>query len=336
MQYLSKLSIGVQIIDKEMRYAFLNPALLKQVDKTLEEHVGKKMEEVYPGFNETEIYQTIQQCHQTGEFQKVYSEFVFEDGRMTYWELEVSKVDEDVIIFSRDITDTKKGEIALKESNARLESAIKERTKELEESYLRMKRIVGYVSHDLRGPLGNIRALASMLKPNDEHEKSIVGFILNQSQKSLNLVHNILDDAALGVGKIQLEISSNNLSEMVLKRVDLIKTMNVLHKNELKLAVHPSVIRKFDPFRIGQVLDNLFSNAIKYARKDTTIDVSLSNEGLFSITNQINQSKVANKKPSVLESVGFGIEIVNSILNAHGSKLIVTNDKDRYHASFRL
>src|SRR5690606_12846074 len=102
MDIFNQLSIGIQVIDSDMRYVFLNHTLLNQVQKTLDEHLGKKMEEVYPGIKQSKIYEGIRECFKTGQALSVNNEFLFEDGRRTFWELDLERIDMGVIIFSRD------------------------------------------------------------------------------------------------------------------------------------------------------------------------------------------------------------------------------------------
>lgn len=104
MKIFDNFEDGVQLIDEDMRYVYLNKTILNDVGKTLEDHLGKKMEEVYPGIQSQPIYQKIQDCIKSHESQSFQNAFPLE-GKMTYWDLKFERVPEGVLIFSRDITD---------------------------------------------------------------------------------------------------------------------------------------------------------------------------------------------------------------------------------------
>ncbi|MEQ8352928.1 MAG: ATP-binding protein [Leptospiraceae bacterium] len=110
---LDDLSTGVQIIDPEMRYVFLNQELLSQVKMSAEQMVSLRMEEVYPGIQDSEIYRVIQSVIESGEARSLINEFVFPDGRMNYYRLEVQKIPQGAIVFSWDVTSEKETEALL-------------------------------------------------------------------------------------------------------------------------------------------------------------------------------------------------------------------------------
>lgn len=120
------LPLGVQVIDPDMRYLYLNPVLLAEVGYSSAEMIGKKMEDVFPGIQESEIYNAIEQCWKTREGRSVLNRFQFPDGRIAYHELKVSRIQEGVIVFSLDATHQKTRELRLQESNRRLQQQASE------------------------------------------------------------------------------------------------------------------------------------------------------------------------------------------------------------------
>lgn len=54
---------GIQVIDRNMSYFYVNEAVAHQSGKRQQELLGKKMTAVFPGIEETKIYHLIQECH---------------------------------------------------------------------------------------------------------------------------------------------------------------------------------------------------------------------------------------------------------------------------------
>ncbi len=118
-ELLDQLSAGVQIIDPEMRYVFLNRVLLKEVGKSSTEMLSRPMEEVFPGIEKTEIYEVIQDVIRARKNRSVVNEFTFPDGKVSYYRLEVQSIPEGAIVFSWDVTDEKETELLLREASDR-------------------------------------------------------------------------------------------------------------------------------------------------------------------------------------------------------------------------
>ena len=321
-----------------MRYRFLNQSLLNQVGKTLEDHVGKKMSEVYPGIEESEVYGAILACHESGERQRVLNEFAFEDGRITYWELEIEKVENDVVIFSRDVTESVKGEKLLRESNKRLEQTVALRTSELEKHNKRMKQVVGHVAHDLRNYLSIIYTISKHAGDNNEYNAELMDVIYNSSNEALNIVYAILEDAALGAGKIKLNKKSTVVSELLQSRIEVHRFVGDFKDRTVQINLSETFECEVDPSRIIQVFDNLILNAVNYSPQDSTIEFLLDDTGLFILRNVIDYDKTekAHALGSVKKSVGFGIEIVNSILGAHSFEFKVQKKENLYETTIHF
>lgn len=338
---LFNLPIGIQVIDSEMRYVFLNEKILNQVNKTLKDHLGKRMEEVYPGIDQSEVYQAIKECHNTGLPKRVHNEFVMPDESLSYWELDIKKVKDEVVIFSRDITESKNGEILLLNSNVRLEKQIEVKTAELTKSNQKYRDLISQLSHDLRGPLVSIKGLIELVESGDVEKKEAEGVMVmvkDMTNSLLSLLRKILDDSALSSGKIQLEKAPHNLYEVFEKRLSTLQKVGDLDEYDVVVHAEKDIVKSFDEVRIIQVIDNLLSNAIRYSVPSSSIDVTINNDGVFSIKNQIDQEKVkyAEAANKVDTSVGFGQEIIKYILEGHNTKLSIKQSDGLYEASFQL
>lgn len=112
-QYLTMLDLmleGVQVLDYNWRYLYVNEAVLQHSRYSREELMGHTLLEKYPGFEQSELFQTLQHCMTNRVSEKLQSEFPFADGSIGYFDLRVQPVPEGIAIFSIERTDFKRAE----------------------------------------------------------------------------------------------------------------------------------------------------------------------------------------------------------------------------------
>jgi two-component system, sensor histidine kinase and response regulator len=162
-----------------------------------------------------------------------------------------------------------KTQVALKRHQDERESLIAElqAAQELKDRFLQI------ASHDLKGPLSNMRMAVSLMR---ESMKSLPDSetILRMADASLNMMHalikDFLDTAAMQNGALKLHMD-RILLELFIFEVVAEHQPNALHKNiALEIRNVEGAILA-DSARFRQVVGNLVSNAIKYSPPDTTI-----------------------------------------------------------------
>jgi PAS domain S-box-containing protein len=129
-------------------------------------------------------------------------------------------------------------------------------------------RLLATLSHEIRTPLHAITLATQLLErtnPNPKQQKYI-RTVQSSSQSLLALVNDILDYHKLEADKVTLEERSFNLRELI---TDLLYRVEA-KAEEKQLAIHVDVDEQLptyligDSIKIGQVLMNLVSNAIKF------------------------------------------------------------------------
>ena len=219
---------------------------------------------------------------------------------------------------------------------------LKDKENDLIKSNTRLKELVGYVAHDIRGPMGNVVAFAGMLEFLDDEEKDrMIREIAKSSDKALSMIYNILELAAMGTGKIQLNREAVDLAIEVQSAIEQMTLF--ARSNQVDFISHlESVTCEIDAERMSQVLTNLLTNAIKYTPSSQAVTVKVealeSGEARVSIENALDpsQSHEDVKAFSISDSVGFGLEIVREVLSLHDSSLRIHKTGDTFRAEFLL
>ncbi len=130
---LDNLIEGCQILDFNWRFLYLNDSAAKQGRKSKEEFLGKKITDVLPGIENTEMFSVLKQAMENRQAQHMENEFTYFDGKKGWFELSIQPTDEGIFILSIDITGQKRiqevlqsSEAALVQTNEELEQTIEE------------------------------------------------------------------------------------------------------------------------------------------------------------------------------------------------------------------
>src|ERR1035438_2965950 len=120
-----------------------------------------------------------------------------------------------VLAVARDVTERKRNEQALQETNVELESA----KSAAEEASLAKSDFLSSMSHELRSPLNAILGFAQLMElasplPTDSQKESIAQ-ILQAGWHLLKLINEVLDLAAIESGKVSLSTESVSLAEVM-------------------------------------------------------------------------------------------------------------------------
>jgi signal transduction histidine kinase len=133
----------------------------------------------------------------------------------------------------------------------------------LEEANQRLKQFVHIVSHDLKGPIQNLQALAQWLEE-DLHSNNLeglaqaIGFVKDRAAAMENLVNGLLQYSLTQVrGLPKEEVQVNEMLQ------ELVATTHGADKFEVVLPPDPPTLQT-EKILLQQVLANLIGNAVKY------------------------------------------------------------------------
>ena len=214
--------------------------------------------------------------------------------------------------------------LSLEEFSKNLEDKVVRRTRELEESNILLKEqarvmrlaeekaenasmakseFLANMSHEIRTPLNAITGMTGLAMEMDglpQKLRDYLEIIKTSAHSLLDLVSDILDFSKIEAGRMELEKVEFSLLEVIEKTADMFSEQASGQGTELIIDIDPDVPDRIsgDPIRLGQLLTNLISNAIKFTSHGEVV-LSCKCSGL---------SKSAAQLEFCIEDTGIGID----------------------------
>ncbi|MEP6465660.1 MAG: PAS domain S-box protein [Parafilimonas sp.] len=96
---------GVQILNFDWQYIYVNDVVLKQSKLSREDLLGFTMPQRYPGVEKTELWKILKRCMNTRKSEQFENEFIYADNTISYFQLRIQPCPEGLLILSVDITE---------------------------------------------------------------------------------------------------------------------------------------------------------------------------------------------------------------------------------------
>jgi PAS domain S-box-containing protein len=208
---------------------------------------------------------------------------------------------------------------------------------------------MGIVSHELRTPLNAILGYAEMLKEGvygaiNEKQSGVAQRVMNNTQRLLAIVSDLLDQAQIQSGKLKIRMVSCKPAELLeaLHGVmdKIVQDKGIEFTTELDPAL-PSVIIG-DAQRLQQIMINLSTNAVKFTEKGgVNVKLSKLDEAHWQIqTTDTGGGIPSEAKDYIFESfrqvegsatrqhggVGLGLSIVKQLVELMKGKITVESE----------
>ncbi len=204
---------------------------------------------------------------------------------------------------------------------------------------------ISIASHELKTPLTSLKLLTQMTKRQAAKEDTFttekfqkqLDYTINQIDRLNKLVDDMLDISRISSGKLSLQKTSLNLSTLLNELIERFLPQFKLVGSEVQRDITPEVIGQWDAYKIEQVINNLFSNAIRYSpqkavnirlesHKERALlsirdeGVGIAPENLERIFERFERATTSNS------GLGLGLYITRQIVELHGGKISVSSE----------
>lgn len=233
---------------------------------------------------------------------------------------------------------------------AEQKAAIEQQNVELRHLAELKNKLLGMAAHDLRNPISYIHSACQfLLDPSvnlpEVHRTTVLEDISNQAVHMLDLLNELLDVSQIEAGRLELKREPIALGEFLEEAVQRHSRMATPKGTRVVLEGAPGGQVTADRTRLRQVLDNLISNAVKYAPGGSTVRVRAERErrqwrvmvsdegpgitpadrdGLFQDFARLSARPTGGER-----STGLGLAITRRVVEAHRGQIGVDSEEGR-------
>lgn len=229
-----------------------------------------------------------------------------------------------------------------------------EAARQKEELEMLRRDLVAWAGHDLQTPLASVQAILEALEDGIIEDPQMSQRYLQTAQKDVRSLSILIDDlfqmAQLDAGGLPLDKENNSLSDLISDTLESFSEVAARQGVELSGNVEPGVDPVLmDTQRVGRVLNNLISNALRHtpagglvtvraARKHEKITVEVIDTGegiapqdLPYIFERFYRGEKSRSRAT--GGSGLGLAIAKGIVEAHGGVIGVESlqGKTRFH-----
>jgi PAS domain S-box-containing protein len=351
-EVLDHLLEGFQVIGPDWTYLYVNPAAAKHGRKTPGELHGRKMWDAYPGIQDSPLFAVLARSMRERTAITFENQFTFPDGTQRWFELRIVPVPEGLCVHSIDIQSRKDAMSALRRLNHELDAQVAHRTRLLKALNEELEAFTYSVSHELRGPVDEVTAVAGRLRERalefGDDVRLLVGAIVDASSSMRKLIEDLLRFSRLG--REPLRKTTVRLTDVV--QAAQKQNAPLAAGRHVVWTVGPLPDVQADPALLQLAFSNLFSNALKFTRDRSTARIEVTAEsdevqGEVVVTVRDNgigfDRNAANRLFGVFqrlhgdafEGSGIGLATTRRIVARHGGRVWADGSADA-GASFHV
>jgi PAS domain S-box-containing protein len=266
-QIINNMMEGMQVIDRDFCYIYVNDSVVRQSRYSSEELLGYTMMDKYPGIEQTEFFRALKRCMDTRTPQSMENEFHFPDSSTGYFALSIQPIDEGLFILSTDITERKQAEKALEAQNRKLLLQNRE-----------LEQFAYIASHDLQEPLRTIQSFSGLLRPKldnvlDKDINTYLGFITSSAERMTELIKGLLEYSRIGREKKPAAVDCNQVVAEALADLSA-----AIREGQAEITVGKLPVVEGHVREVRQLFQNLVGNAVKFRKNGVAPKISIAAE----------------------------------------------------------
>ncbi|MBP9778750.1 MAG: HAMP domain-containing histidine kinase [Rickettsiaceae bacterium] len=209
------------------------------------------------------------------------------------------------------------------------------------------------LEHETRTPITGITSLGQVLwdnydKFNEEQRRNATSDIAKSSERLTSLVNNLIDLSKLESLYYKLNKLEVNLSELVLKRLEICQKLYVDEKNRDNLNFDLEIEEKLnvvcDENYIARTIDNIIINAIQYCpsgqitiklykNQGEEVEFSVKDEGIGipkeELSDVFGAFVVSSKTKTPAGGRGIGLALCKKVIKAHNGQIWAKQNPDK-------
>ncbi|WP_316799523.1 ATP-binding protein [Pedobacter frigidisoli] len=211
---------------------------------------------------------------------------------------------------------------------------------EQKEDEQRKNDFISMVSHELKTPLTSMAGYVQLLERMLTASNNVAGVKIlqraaNQTRKMNQMVDGFLNSKRAETGKIPLDLSSFDMADL-LREAEMESMATISSHHVIFAPVEPTQVHA-DREKLGQVISNLLTNAVKYSPAGSTINVACIQEGLFAKVTVKDEGmgvtpfdqeklfsrfhRIERKETENIKGFGIGLYLCAEIIRRHHGEI---------------
>ena len=336
---LNRAPLGVYLVDAEFRIAQVNPVAMPHFGEIPGGVVGRDFDEIIHLLLEKsaadEVVEIFRHTLQTGEphLTAERADFRIDRGVTEYYEWHVDRITlpdgrYGLVCYFRDIS-----------AHVHIRQALTDADRKKDE-------FLATLAHELRGPLAPLRNTLEIVKRSEDDSqlfRKARDTMERQLEQLGRLADDLIDVSRITQNKVELRKDRIELGAIIRQAVETCTPAAEMHRHEVTVQV-PSqpIYLDADPVRLGQVFNNLLSNACKYTEPEghiwitaeqtsTEVVVTVKDTGLgipkdklatvFEMFSQIHETLGRSQG-----GLGIGLMLVKRLVEMHGGTVTARSE----------
>lgn len=320
----------IYVFDLNHRFTYANEALLAMWGRPWNEAIGKNCLELgYPPEHAAMHDREIEQVILTRRPIRGVVPFTGTHGRRLYDYIFVPVFAEDgrveaIAGTTRDVTDAKRVELELRDSDRRKDE------------------FLALLAHELRNPLAPLRNGLELLRSADNDPDTLhqlQTMMDRQFSHLVRLIDDLLDAARIRQNKLALQRSRVSLDEVIASALEAVRPISAARGHELTVSLPETpVFIDGDLMRLAQIFSNLLTNSVKYTEpggaiwltarlRGAEVEVSVRDTGIGIDPQAFPYIfQMFSQAEGLVQGLGIGLALAKTLVEMHGGTIEVTSE----------